>query len=298
MLRKALFFIAIIPIFAGFFSAPLPAKAGFNFSALIFPDPIILPTSPLYFLKEWRRGFLRAVTKDPLSQIVLEMDILDEKAAELRKIRNVKPEDFPGLERSLTNYKETQDELRKRLENAPAIRDERDRETLAKELFERLAYHNNFFSELSEAYAENTEVSEALDSAKGKIADSAVSASGAVSEEVLKNIIRAAFIASSSTSTASSSISVIEYEIVERMKGVAPDKVRRALDELLAELSSSTATSTATSSASSTATSTVPVVCILIFEPVCGEDGKTYSNSCFASAAGVKVKFKGECGTQ
>lgn len=35
-------------------------------------------------------------------------------------------------------------------------------------------------------------------------------------------------------------------------------------------------------------------VCVQLWMPVCGENGKTYSNSCFANCAGVKFK-QGSC---
>lgn len=38
-----------------------------------------------------------------------------------------------------------------------------------------------------------------------------------------------------------------------------------------------------------------PTACIQIFDPVCGKDGKTYSNSCFAGLAKIDIVHPGEC---
>ena len=36
-------------------------------------------------------------------------------------------------------------------------------------------------------------------------------------------------------------------------------------------------------------------ICPLFVKPVCGIDGKTYSNACFLACAKVKLRYEGDC---
>ena len=40
---------------------------------------------------------------------------------------------------------------------------------------------------------------------------------------------------------------------------------------------------------------TIPEACPEVYAPVCGCDGVTYSNACFADMAGVAIDYRGPC---
>ena len=49
-------------------------------------DPGLLPTSPFYFLKEWRRGVQRIFTFNAVNKAELELKFANEKAAEAQEV--------------------------------------------------------------------------------------------------------------------------------------------------------------------------------------------------------------------
>ena len=43
---------------------------------------------------------------------------------------------------------------------------------------------------------------------------------------------------------------------------------------------------------------TMNIMCPAVYDPVCGVDGVTYSNSCKANVAGVEIDYYRACGTE
>src|SRR3989338_8115513 len=69
-------------------------------------NPGLLPTNPFYFFKEWGRGIKMFFTFNKVSKAGYELEITNQKAAELKKVQEVEPNDIEALNKALDNYNE------------------------------------------------------------------------------------------------------------------------------------------------------------------------------------------------
>lgn len=78
--------------------------------------PAILPTNPFYFAKEITREVRRFFTFGKIAKAKYELEVADEKAAELRELTKLAPENVTGIKRALENYNQNVELLKSRIE--------------------------------------------------------------------------------------------------------------------------------------------------------------------------------------
>lgn len=74
-------------------------------------NPGLLPTNPFYFLKSFVRSTQRAFTVSPVKRADLELDILSQKAGELKKLEEVLDGSDENLKAATVPYAESVDRL-------------------------------------------------------------------------------------------------------------------------------------------------------------------------------------------
>jgi len=75
------------------------------------PVPTLLPTSPLYFLKDIGREVQMLLTFDPIKKAELRLEFVNQKLAEASEVAENKPNNEQAVSKALENYKKETERL-------------------------------------------------------------------------------------------------------------------------------------------------------------------------------------------
>ena len=78
---------------------------------LSVPSPALLPTSPLYFLKDVGREVQMLLTFDPIKKAELRLEFANQKLAEANKVSENEPNNEQAVNKALENYKKETERL-------------------------------------------------------------------------------------------------------------------------------------------------------------------------------------------
>jgi len=125
-------------------------------------DPGVLPTNPLYFLKEWRRNIKLFFTFNPISRVELEFLYANEKAAEAQKVGE-KFSEKEAIAKAAENYIKSQERLKTKLMSLQETSSNPNVDRLLGKLAEQSVKHAKIFEELSQKFEGEQSVKKAME---------------------------------------------------------------------------------------------------------------------------------------
>jgi hypothetical protein len=179
-------------------------------------NPGILPSSPFYFLKEWKRDTVRFFTFNSEKKAELELNEASERVAEIKKMEEINPKNVGAISKAVENYQENTERLKTQLEALKETSENPNIDKLLDKVVDRSIEHQELFDGLKEKLSDDRGIKEKLNSAQEKMEEviSKIPEQFEKSEAVKERIqLIIAQIASSSLETASSS--AIKEEIKE-----------------------------------------------------------------------------------
>jgi hypothetical protein len=129
----------------------------------------ILPSSPFYFLKEWRRTLTKIFTFDAVKKAELELQYTNERAAEIKKLEEVASSNIEAINKAANNYQQNVERLKTRLEELKQTSENPDVDNLLNNLIDRSLQHRQLFENLQVKFEEQAEIKEKLQVGQEKI---------------------------------------------------------------------------------------------------------------------------------
>ena len=136
-------------------------------------EPGILPSNPFYFLKNWGRGVRRIFTIDPVNRAALELQIINQQAAEIKKMEEATstPNRLDAISKAIGNYQSNAERLKNRLEDIKETSQNPNVDDLLEKLIDRSIKHQELFDNLKEKFEINDELKNSFEKAKEKLND-------------------------------------------------------------------------------------------------------------------------------
>jgi hypothetical protein len=283
----------------------------------------LLPGNPFYFLKEWMRGIQRSLISDPIEQVEFELKVTTEKGEELKKVSELNRQEI--TEKAIQNYEEAMVNLKARFEELKSISNNPKINELLQKLAEQTEQHEQLFKDLSTKFeflkGRFESIQSGWDSAIGpllenvgsieqvrveitKMAERGVPGFGQLLQVMgeIGREVQAQPAEETATNTATNNEPVPpNVQINESIEGdpsgertqkagfyPTPSISTEKLNSIMLDIKK-------TFQIGQTQYAVQPTICEDVYIPVCGEDGKNYSNECYAIRANVNVAYEGAC---
>ena len=169
-MKKTLFFLIAIVFLFGFSALAAETTDATTAQSLNVAAPTVLPTNPLYFLKEIGRNIQTAFTFNPIKKAEIRLKFANEKLAEAEKVSEAG--NTTATNNALERYSKEMDKVKQYVDVLK--KDNPDNQKLLEKMTENNLNHQQILNKIAE---KKTEVQQKITEVKDKAVESLTSGS-------------------------------------------------------------------------------------------------------------------------